>query len=170
MAGDLLSRIDREASLHWLGLILLLDQMPRNIYRGEQARVAFTIFDPLAQEVARRAIGEGIPNDAKVSKRVVYRCWFFFPLMHSEDAELHKECVSWCSRLVDDAKKSLGGAADGDLGLAVKFAENLCGVEERHRAIIERFGRYPYRDQVLGRHPTPEEEAYLRDGGETFGG
>lgn len=166
-ADDLLALINQAASLDWVGLVLLLDQMPRNIYRGEQSKIAFTIFDPLAQEIVKRAVGEGVFDREDLRSRLAYRCWFLFPFMHSEDAGLHASCVKMCQDLVDDAKKM---SDDKDIELAVNFAETLLSFEKRHQNIIERFGRYPHRNKVLGRQSTPEEETFLRDGGDTFGG
>lgn len=100
-------------------------------------------------------------------KRVAYRCWFLFPFMHSEDRALHRRCVRMCEDLVDDARKMVDGE---ERESAVQFAETLLSYERRHQAIVERFGRYPHRNKVLGRESTEEEERYLRDGGDTFGG
>jgi uncharacterized protein (DUF924 family) len=72
-----------------------------------------------------------------------------------------------CEDLVDDAGKI---SDDNDRELAVKFAKTFLDYEKRHQAIIERFDRYPHRNKVLGRQSTPEEEAFLSDGGDTFGG
>lgn len=164
---DLLALIDQAASLDWVGLVLLLDQIPRNIYRGEQSRIPFTVFDPIAQGVVKRALEEGIFDREDMRRRVAYRSWFLFPFMHSEDAGLHASCVEMCEALVDDAKKV---SNDNDRELAVKFAQTLLDFEKRHQSIIDRFGRYPHRNKVLGRQSTTEEEAFLRDGGDTFGG
>lgn len=148
--------------------MLLLDQIPRNAYRGERAAAAFTVFDPLAQEVARRAVDdEGVFGRDDVRRRAAYRCWFLFPFMHSEDGELHRRCVRMCEELVDDAARV---EDEKDREVAVQFARTLLDFERRHQAIVERFGRYPHRNKVLGRVSTEEEEAYMRDGGETFGG
>lgn len=76
-------------------------------------------------------------------------------------------CVKMCEELVGDAKRL---EDEDDREMAVQSAETLLHFEERHRVIVERFGRYPHRNKVLGRDSTGEEEEYLRDGGETFGG
>lgn len=72
-----------------------------------------------------------------------------------------------CEEMVRDAE---GLEGQGDRDAARGFAETLLGFERRHRVIIERFGRYPHRNGVLGRVSTGEEVEYLAGGGETFGG
>jgi uncharacterized protein (DUF924 family) len=125
------------------------------------------VFDPLAQDVARRAVREGVFGREDMRRRLAYRSWFLFPFMHSEDRELHEMCVKMCEELVGDAKML---EDEDDREMAVQSAETLLHFEERHRVIVERFGRYPHRNKMLGRDSTEEEEEYLRDGGETFGG
>jgi uncharacterized protein (DUF924 family) len=174
-ADELIAIIDQAAPLDWLGLIILLDQIPRNCYRGERAWIPFKVFDPLAQEVAKRANQAGIPSDGEMQKYVAYRSWFVFPLMHAEDKELQRKGVEMCHEMWETARSMVGvarqnGVREHDLELAVNFAEKLEGYAKRHQAVVERFGRFPHRNKVLGRVSTPEEEAYLRDGGETFGG
>ncbi|OIW27869.1 DUF924-domain-containing protein [Coniochaeta ligniaria NRRL 30616] len=166
-ADDLLALINQTDSRDWVGLVLILDQIPRNIYRGEQSKIPFTVFDPLAQEVVKRAIKEGVFDSEYLKRHVAYRSWFLFPFMHSEDAGLHASCVKMCEDMIDDAKKL---SNEDDRELAVQFVQTTLDYEKRHQTIIERFGRYPHRNKVLGRQTTPEEEAFLRDGGDTFGG
>lgn len=120
-----------------LALVILLDQIPRNIYR-DSARAYAT--DPLAREVAERAIAQGF--DAQVDDEL--RMFFYLPFMHSEDPE--------------DQQRSL------------ELSDNLAGPDAdrwavHHHGIIEKFGRFPHRNAVLGRESTPEERAYLdKDG------
>lgn len=132
---------------HWeldaegaLALVLLLDQIPRNIFRRSPHAFA---TDGLAQAVAARAI-EGRFDAATDS---FLRIFFYMPFEHAEDLALQERaCV-----LVEAMR-------DADY---MKYAV-------LHRDIIARFGRFPHRNAVLGRKSTPEELAFLADGG--FGG
>jgi uncharacterized protein (DUF924 family) len=119
-----------------LALAIVLDQFPRNMFRGE-AR-CYTA-DLLARQVANRALKRGYDQDVPEEDRR----FFFLPFMHSEDMDDQKRCVALYRE-----------AGDEDL----KYAE-------RHADIIRRFGRFPHRNAVLGRTATPEEQAYLDDDG-----
>ncbi len=119
-----------------LALLILLDQFPRNMFRG-QAR-AFA-SDPLALAVASRAILNGFDGAFPD-----LRGFFYLPFEHSESLADQEKGVAFY-KAVDDA--------DG-----VKWAEI-------HTDIIRRFGRFPHRNAVLGRVSTPEERKFLDDGG-----
>ena len=120
-----------------LALLLLLDQFPRNMFRGS-ARAFAT--DPLARAVAERAIAHGF--DASVPS--AERAFFYLPFMHSENpADQERSLALWRQ------------AGDGENR---KYAE-------LHAGIIRRFGRFPHRNAVLGRATTPEEQAFLCAGG-----
>jgi uncharacterized protein (DUF924 family) len=123
-----------------LALLILLDQFPRNMFRG-QARMFAS--DPLARAVAAGAIVRGF--DAQVDKTM--RGFFYLPFEHSEDPADQARSVAFY-KAIDDA--------DG-----LKWAE-------LHADIIRRFGRFPHRNAALGRATTPEEQAFLDGGG--FGG
>lgn len=120
-----------------LALLILLDQFPRNMFRGD-AR-AFTT-DPLARAVAAGAIVRGfdsqVPNDL--------RGFFYLPFEHSEDLADQERCIA--------------------LHKAIGDLENLKWAEI-HADIIRRFGRFPHRNAALGRITTPEEQAFLDGGG-----
>jgi uncharacterized protein (DUF924 family) len=115
-----------------LALAIVLDQFPRNIFR-EQARCYAT--DPLARQVANRALKCGYDQDVPEAERG----FFFLPFMHSEDMADQKRSVALYRE-----------AGDPNLSYA-----------ERHADIIRRFGRFPHRNAMLGRTTTPEEQAYL---------
>jgi uncharacterized protein (DUF924 family) len=117
-----------------LAAILVFDQFPRNMFRGN-ARAFAT--DNLAVAIARHALDREFDKQAPP----VCRIFFYLPLMHSENLADQERCVSLCSAL------------DGD---SVKYA-----IE--HRDIIARFGRFPHRNRVLGREGTEAEEAFLRE-------
>lgn len=121
-----------------LAVLILLDQFPRNAFRGT-ARMYAT--DPQARRIAHAALARGL--DAEISRDL--RNFMFVPLMHSEDAEDHAVSV--------DKNAALGGESH-------RFALH-------HQDIIRRFGRFPHRNALLGRESTPEEERFLAEGGYT---
>jgi uncharacterized protein (DUF924 family) len=119
-----------------LALLILLDQFPRNMFRGE---VRAFVTDPLARAIASRAILNGLDGAFPDM-----RGFFYLPFEHSED-------------LADQERGlTLYKAAGDDDGL--KWAKI-------HADIIRRFGRFPHRNAVLGRVSTPEEQKFLDDGG-----
>jgi uncharacterized protein (DUF924 family) len=120
-----------------LALLIVLDQFPRNMFRGSARAFA---ADPLAREVATRAIARGFDHDVAVAER----SFFYLPFEHSETLADQERCV---------ALNRASGDAD-----ALKWAE-------LHADIIRRFGRFPHRNAVLGRATTAEEQAFLDGGG-----
>lgn len=119
-----------------LALMLLLDQFPRNCFRGTGHMYA---TDSLARHFAHRSIAQGL--DTAVDEAL---CVFFYmPFMHSEDLDDQE----FCCRLIE----IIGGPS---LHHAIE-----------HRDIIKRFGRFPHRNRILGRDTTPEEQVFLDDGG-----
>lgn len=132
---------------HWgetpdgaLGLVLLLDQVSRNIYRGSPLSFA---ADHKALAMARVWIGRGY-HQSLVAPRAQ---WLVLPFEHAEDIDAQNRAVGLFDTM---------GLSD-----AAHWARV-------HRDIIARFGRFPHRNRVLGRASTPEEEAFLKAGG--FGG
>ena len=124
-----------------LALVLLCDQIPRNLYRGSAHAFA---TDPLARSVARRALESGWDRATPPELRI----FFYMPLMHSEDLADQDMAV---------ALFEAHDAETGDLS-DLKFA-----VE--HREIIRKFGRFPHRNSMLGRRMTAEERVFLDGGG-----
>jgi uncharacterized protein (DUF924 family) len=118
-----------------LALTIVLDQFPRNMFRGKAE--AFC-SDAAAREVAGRAIARGV--DARTDPALLE--FLYMPFMHSEHLADQLRCVE----------------------LFRNSAENLKFAEE-HAGIIRRFGRFPHRNRVLGRPTTPEEQAFLEAGG-----
>ncbi|KAJ5170484.1 uncharacterized protein N7500_003267 [Penicillium coprophilum] len=183
-AAQILSTCSPSSSIDWLSIIILLDQIPRNCYRGAESKLVFGRFDPLAEEIALRAIEEGIPTQSPYVKyRMAYRTWFHMPLMHSENLAVHEHAVKVhedtardvnellardASTLTEDERKCQSVLSEKAEALQAFLSKTL-EFEKRHKVIIERFGRYPHRNQALGRVPTPEEIEYLNNGGETFG-
>ena len=126
-----------QTALGALALLILLDQFPRNMFRGE-ARAFAT--DPLALAVAAGGIVRGF--DAQVPADL--RGFFYLPFEHSENLADQERGIAFYRAT---------GDADG-----VKWAEI-------HADIIRRFGRFPHRNAALGRATTPEEQAFLDGGG-----
>jgi uncharacterized protein (DUF924 family) len=120
-----------------LALLLLLDQFPRNMFRGS-ARAFAT--DLLARAVADRAIARGFDAGAGNAERQ----FFYLPFEHSEN--------------LADQERSLALSRRAGDGKADKYAKI-------HADIIRRFGRFPHRNAVLGRATTPQEQGFLDAGG-----
>jgi uncharacterized protein (DUF924 family) len=130
-----------------LALTLILDQFPRNLYRGT-AR-AFE-FDTRALEVALDAIGRGW-DDALHPIEAIF---FYLPMEHSERLDLQERSVAAFEALearTSDALRPL--------------LEQCSGYARSHRDVIRRFGRFPHRNAMLGRESRPEELVYLAAGG-----
>jgi uncharacterized protein (DUF924 family) len=172
--------------LDWLSVILLLDQIPRNCYRGDESAVVFRFFDPLVEEIALQAIDAGIPTQpSPVRYRLSYRMWFLLPLMHSENVKIHDLAIKQHEKIAADVDNLLREGRDlQDLDedelkcravllqqreASKKFLAYNLDFEKRHQVIIARFGRYPHRNKALTRASTEEENEYLKNGGEVFG-
>jgi uncharacterized protein (DUF924 family) len=123
-----------------LAEIIVLDQFSRNIYRGTAQAFA---SDPLALALAQEAIAVGAP--ASLEPRM--KAFLYLPFMHSESREIHQTAVNLY----------------GEAGL-----ENNLAFEQRHKAIIDRFARYPHRNAALGRTSTAEEIEFLKTPGSSF--
>lgn len=128
---------------HWegsLALLLLLDQFPRNLFRGSAHSYA---TDPLARHLADGAIAAGHDGQAPAELRV----FFYLPFEHSEDLADQDRCLALVQAL---------DAASGS-----EFARWAA----LHRDIVARFGRFPHRNAALGRMSSAEELAFLAGGG-----
>jgi len=123
-----------------LAEILVLDQFSRNIYRDSGR--AFS-WDALALILAQEAVAQGADQELTLEQR----SFLYMPYMHSESALIHEEAETLFSQP----------------GL-----ENNLKYERQHRAIIERFSRYPHRNVLLGRDSTTEEQAFLKQPGSSF--
>ena len=134
-----------------LALVILLDQMPRNIHRGSPG--AF-MHDALA---AAHCLA-GIESGQDRSLHAVERVFLYMPLQHAEDLALQRRSVEQFGSL----------AAEVDDAWRDRFAENVryaC----IHHDVIERFGRFPHRNRILGRTSTEDELRYLAGDAPTFG-
>jgi len=117
-----------------LAEIIVLDQFSRNMFRDSAE--AFSA-DKLALRLAQEAVSTGDDQQLTIEQRA----FLYMPYMHSEDRQIHKEAVKLYS---------LKG-----LEFNLKF-------EHMHKKIIDRFGRYPHRNKILGRESTPEEIEFLK--------
>ncbi|HUT54965.1 MAG TPA: DUF924 family protein [bacterium] len=128
-----------------IALVVLLDQFPRNIFRG-QAR-AFA-FDKKAREVAKTGLARGYDRELPRFARM----FLYLPLMHSENLADQDQTLALYKKLIADAPENL----KQELAGANNYAQ-------RHREIIARFGRFPHRNQALGRESTPQEIEFLKE-------
>ena len=126
-------------------------QESSNIYRGTARAFA---FDAQALELAL----SGVQSGADAALDPVERMFFYMPLQHAEALDVQDEAVAAYRRLVGEAPDPLRAT----LEIALAYAE-------LHRQLIERFGRFPHRNRILGRVSTPEEIAWLKSGAESFG-
>ncbi len=131
----------REEAHTCLALVILLDQFPRNMFRGDPKSYA---TDRRAQETAEYAVDRALDRELPDFQRM----FLYMPLMHSEDLGHQRRSV--------ELFRALGGDNDA------------AGYAVRHMEIIERFGRFPHRNEVLGRRTSPEEAEFLTQPGSSF--
>lgn len=156
--GELAQAAAKGSLAHWadapngrLALILLLDQLPRNIHRGTPAAFA---QDPLARDLCLKGLSIGADKSLSPLERV----FFYLPLEHAESREQQARSVALFEAL---AAEQAGTPAQATFAGFADFAR-------RHQVIIERFGRFPHRNDILGRTSTPEEAAFLQQPGSGF--
>jgi uncharacterized protein (DUF924 family) len=130
----------RENASGRLAEIIVLDQFSRNIHRDTPLSFA---ADPLALVLAQEAIRSRSDQELEPTKRA----FLYMPYMHSESKVIHEEAVKLFNQP----------------GL-----EYNLDFEYKHKAIIDRFGRYPHRNKILGRTTTPEEAEFLKGPGSSF--
>lgn len=133
-----------------LALILLTDQLPRNIYRDTPQAFA---FDTQARALCNNGLAQG--HDQAL--RPIERVFFYLPLEHSEDRDDQARCVALMQQLADAAAPAHQQLYEGYLDFAL-----------RHQIIVDRFGRFPHRNQILGRAHTAEEQQFLQQPGSGF--
>jgi len=133
-----------------LALLILLDQFPRNIFRGSSRAYA---YDGKACDFCLRGLATGQQRELIT----VERAFFYLPLEHAEDMVLQRQSVAAFADLLRQAPGALKETCLGFFDYA-----------ERHRAIIERFGRFPHRNAALARPSTEAEKIFLREPGSSF--
>ncbi|QCO56782.1 DUF924 domain-containing protein (plasmid) [Pseudorhodobacter turbinis] len=143
--GDLWQAAHEGGLDHWiagaagtLAFLIVTDQFPRNMFRGDPRAFA---TDPRARDAARRALAENWDQDAPTPERQ----FFYLPFEHSEDAADQALAVECFSTRMDSPESALHARA--------------------HQRIIQTFGRFPFRNVALGRKSTKEEEAFMAEGG-----
>jgi uncharacterized protein (DUF924 family) len=134
-----------------LALVVLLDQIPRNVFRGSARMFAYD-GHALARAVAACVAGFA------TQLHPIEAAFLYLPFEHAEDLAMQDRGVEGLQALAARAEPGFYEILSGFLDYA-----------RRHREVIRRFGRFPHRNAVLGRAPTRDEQAYLRGGGETFG-
>lgn len=117
-----------------LAYIILFDQFPRNMFRGTPQAFA---RDDLALSLAKLSVARGYDQEFENTKRA----FFYIPFMHSEDINDQKECVRLCKNMDKE-------------GTTYEYAV-------KHLEVIEKFGRFPHRNEILDRKNTTAEEEYL---------
>jgi uncharacterized protein (DUF924 family) len=127
-----------------LALVILIDQMSRNIYRGSPQAFA---GDPRALAIATGIVDSGADRGFTFTQRR----FTYLPFEHSEDPKVQKQALKLFGALAVEC------AAEHDIDAAVQLL-----YAARHAEIIFRFGRYPHRNAMLGRTSTPEEEKFLK--------
>lgn len=130
----------RDSPTGRLAEIIVIDQFSRNIFRGQAESFA---YDGMAVILTQEAVTAGADAALDGSKK----SFLYMPLMHSESPRLHE----WALQLFDQP------------GL-----ESNLAFERKHKAIIDRFGRYPHRNEILGRTSTAEEVEFLQQPGSSF--
>lgn len=133
-----------------LAMIIALDQLPRNLFRGSAD--AFT-HDPYTAALCLAAALTGQDRELKP----VQRAFLYMPLQHFEDLAGQESGVALYQQLANDVPEW------------PIFREGFLPYAKQHRDIIARFGRFPHRNRTLGRHNTPEEDDYLSAGAPSFG-
>ncbi|MGZ0186676.1 MAG: DUF924 family protein [Alphaproteobacteria bacterium] len=137
-AGKLDDWLDQPSSL--VAFVILTDQFPRNLFRADDRAYA---TDAIALAAAQKAIAAGWDSQMATMERV----FLYLPFEHAEDVGLQRESV----RLYTE------------LGV-----EQYVPFAQAHLDIVERFGRFPHRNALLGRETTPDEAAFLRENGRGF--
>lgn len=140
----------RDAPCGLLALIVLTDQFPRNIHRDTPQAFA---LDPLARALCLDLVHQGMDRDL----RPIERIFAWLPLEHSESAVDQASCVALMQALAD----AVGDELRSTFESYVEYAR-------QHQRIIERFGRFPHRNAILGRISTAEETAFLQTPGSSF--
>jgi len=145
--GELHARLTRHVPDDWLdnpedllAAVIVLDQFSRNLYRDDARAFA---DDAVALDLAHLALRRGYDELLSPEERQ----FLYMPFMHSEDVDDQDRAV--------ELMEEIGNAEAADYA-------------RRHKAIVDRFGRFPHRNAVLGRESTPEEIEFLKEPGSSF--
>lgn len=129
-----------------MALVIVLDQFTRNVHRGTAQAFA---GDARAQQLVLRTLAQ---DEDKALPRVA-RVFLYMPLMHAEHLALQEACVAHFTELAANAPHELRETLNGNLKFAME-----------HRDIVAAYGRFPYRNEALGRDTTEEEAEFLKNG------
>lgn len=140
-----------ETAFGRLALIILLDQFPRNIYRGTSEVYR---YDSIALSLA----GQGVTVGQLAGLSVPEQAFFLMPYQHSEDISVQRAGVQLMQAMIDEAPEEWKPIASGYHDFAV-----------RHHDIVAAYGRFPHRNSLLGRSSTDAEAEFLAEGGDSFG-
>lgn len=151
-AAGLLDRW-RESPRGELALIILLDQLPRNLYRDD--RRAF-LTDDVALSLARDVVASGRLRELPL----IHRVFALMPFQHAETREAQHQGIGEYAALLDEARDKQPES--------LAMLQNVLSFAEKHRDIVEKFGRFPHRNGVLGRTSTVEELTFLEQPGSSF--
>ncbi len=135
----------RQEPLGCLGLIIVLDQFSRNMFRDTPQAFA---TDAKALSVAQQAVAQGFDQ----ALQPLQRMFVYLPFEHSENQAHQAQSVALFRQLHTDATE----------------LEDVFDYAVRHQVVIEQFGRFPHRNQILGRESTPEEIEFLKQPGSSF--
>ena len=128
-----------------LALVILQDQFPRNAFRGTSRAFA---FDASALQLA----SEMVDRQEDSSLLPFHRSFLYLPFTHSEQLEIQNRSVSLSQRLAREVPQEL-----------IEYFQDSFRYAERHREIIQHYGRFPHRNAILGRPSTPQELAFLKE-------
>jgi len=156
--GPLVTVLADGLALEWAALgprqrlaaIIVLDQFPRNLFRGSAKSFA---HDPLALDLTMAGLANG--DDKTLSE--VERVFFYLPLEHSEQIADQDRAIQQFSGLAQDARPDFK-----------PLCENTLAYAHKHRDVIVQYARFPHRNAMLGRTDTPEEQTYLATPGSGF--
>lgn len=135
----------------YLALVITLDQFPRHIYRSTSNAFA---YDGQALELCLA----GLEQEIDLELTMVERVFFYTPLQHAENAAAQTLSVNKTGAMRSNVSPPLR-----------KFIHSSYRYALEHKGIIDRFGRFPHRNAILGRRSTSDEESYINEGGSTFG-
>lgn len=156
--GDDVQQAADGALNHWaadatgrLALIILLDQFPRNIYRNKAQAFA-------NDKAALKFCVEGAMEKKDKGLTSIQRVFFYMPLQHAESRKVQAKSVRIFNRIAEAVSPTMK-----------ETFETFAQFAELHADVVEQFGRFPHRNQLLNRNNTPEEEEYLAADGPSFG-
>ena len=140
--SDRAERIPLSTGRDVLAAVIVLDQFPRNLFRGNWRAFA---TDAIALKLAQQAIAAGLDQELTPPQRM----FLYMPFQHAEDVKTQARSIELFTSIEDGLGKLLGGKSTLD------FAR-------RHQAVIEQFGRFPHRNAALGRASSAEEQEYIQ--------